>query len=137
MNTGVQDVQNLAWKLAAVLHGQAGDPLLDTYHVERQPLGRTTAEAALENSLSMGRTERQASAKLPRSEFLNEQGLIFGQFYESAAVIGDGTALPHVDDFVTQYVPTARPGSRAPHIWLERDGAKLSTIDLLGRDFWC
>ena len=39
MNTGVQDVQNLAWKLAAVLHGKAGEALLDTYDAERQPLG--------------------------------------------------------------------------------------------------
>jgi hypothetical protein len=41
----------------------------------------------------MGRTARQDSAKLPRSEFLNEQGLIFGATYESAAVIPDGSWL--------------------------------------------
>ena len=40
LNTGVQDVHNLAWKLAAVLQGQADASLLDTYHDERQPLGR-------------------------------------------------------------------------------------------------
>jgi 2-polyprenyl-6-methoxyphenol hydroxylase-like FAD-dependent oxidoreductase len=135
MNTGVQDVHNLAWKLAAVLHGHADERLLDSYHDERQPLGRWTTETSLENSLSMGRTARQANAKLPRSEFLNEQGLIFGASYESAAVVADGTELPAVDDVVTHYVPTARPGSRAPHIWLERDGTRLSTIDLVGRGF--
>jgi hypothetical protein len=59
MNTGVQDVQNLCWKLAAVLKGQAGEKLLDTYHPERQPLGRVITENALENSLSMGRTARR------------------------------------------------------------------------------
>lgn len=31
MNTGVCDAHNLAWKLAAVLQGQAGPGLLDTY----------------------------------------------------------------------------------------------------------
>jgi 2-polyprenyl-6-methoxyphenol hydroxylase-like FAD-dependent oxidoreductase len=135
LNTGVQDVHNLAWKLAAVLHGQADASLLDTYDPERQPLGRTITETSLANSLSMGRTARQNGAKLPRPEFLNEQGLIFGAAYESAAVIPDGTPPPHVDDPVTQYVPSARPGCRAPHVWLERDGTRLSTIDLFGPRF--
>ena len=35
MNGGMKDVANLAWKLAAVLAGQAGDEVLDTYEVER------------------------------------------------------------------------------------------------------
>jgi putative polyketide hydroxylase len=135
LNTGVQDVQNLAWKLAAVLKGHAGEGLLDTYHAERQPLAAITTKASLENSLSMGRTVRQEGAKLPRAEFLNEQGLIFGASYESAAVIPDGTEPPAIDDPVTQYVPSATPGRRAPHVWLERDGQQLSTIDLFGRGF--
>src|ERR1700719_807118 len=39
LNTGVQDVHNLAWKIAAVLRGRADETLLDSYHAERQPLG--------------------------------------------------------------------------------------------------
>ncbi len=116
LNTGVQDVQNLVWKLAAVLDGQAGRPLLDTYETERLPVATITTNASLENSLSMGRTARQDAAKLPRSEFLNEQGLIFGQSYNSSAAIPDGTPPPAVSDPITQYVPSARPGSRAPHV---------------------
>ncbi|HEX3882971.1 MAG TPA: FAD-dependent monooxygenase, partial [Stellaceae bacterium] len=135
MNTGVQDVQNLCWKLAAVLTEQTGPGLLDTYHAERQPLGLVTTRNALENSLSMGRATRQDSAKLPRSEFLNEQGLIFGVSYESAAVIPDGSTPEPVDDPVTQYAPSARPGCRAPHVWLERGGERISTIDLFGGRF--
>jgi putative polyketide hydroxylase len=50
-------------------------------------------------------------------------------------VIPDGSDPTLVDDPVTQYVPTARPGSRAPHVWLERGGEPISTIDLLGRNF--
>jgi hypothetical protein len=134
LNTGVQDVQNLCWKLSAVLKGQAGPALLDTYHAERQPLGLLITQNALENSLSMGRTSRQDSAKLPRTEFLNEQGLIFGASYESSAVIPDGSQPP-VEDRVTQYVPSARPGGRAPHAWLQRGGERISTIDLFGGRF--
>ncbi|MQA08703.1 MAG: 2,4-dichlorophenol 6-monooxygenase [Pseudonocardiaceae bacterium] len=35
-NTGMQDALNLCWKLAMVLHGHAGDDLLDSYHAERK-----------------------------------------------------------------------------------------------------
>lgn len=35
MNSGIQDADNLAWKLARVLGEQASDGLLDTYHTER------------------------------------------------------------------------------------------------------
>jgi 2-polyprenyl-6-methoxyphenol hydroxylase-like FAD-dependent oxidoreductase len=38
MNTGMQDAFNLAWKLAAVLRGDAGDTLLDSYQAERLPV---------------------------------------------------------------------------------------------------
>ncbi|OBK24991.1 FAD-dependent monooxygenase [Mycobacterium asiaticum] len=38
MNTGMQDAYNLAWKLAAVIQGEAGDSLLDSYEAERLPV---------------------------------------------------------------------------------------------------
>jgi 2-polyprenyl-6-methoxyphenol hydroxylase-like FAD-dependent oxidoreductase len=38
MNTGMQDAFNLAWKLAAVIKGEAGDRLLDSYQAERLPV---------------------------------------------------------------------------------------------------
>jgi 2-polyprenyl-6-methoxyphenol hydroxylase-like FAD-dependent oxidoreductase len=41
MNTGMQDVFNLAWKLAAVLRGDAGDTLLDSYEAERLPVAQS------------------------------------------------------------------------------------------------
>jgi 2,4-dichlorophenol 6-monooxygenase len=40
LNTGIQDAHNLAWKLAAVLAGRAPERLLDTYDVERRPVGQ-------------------------------------------------------------------------------------------------
>lgn len=45
LNAGVQDVLNLAWKLAAVLRGETGDALLDTYDAERRPVGVAVGEA--------------------------------------------------------------------------------------------
>jgi putative polyketide hydroxylase len=134
LNTGVQDVHNLAWKIAAVLFGKADDKLLDSYHAERQPLGQIITQNSLANALSMGRTARQSNV-LPRREFLNEQGLIFGACYQSTAVVPDDTPPAAVDDPVTEYVPSARPGSRAPHVRLRRGNEQISTIDLFGAHF--
>lgn len=36
MNTGIGDAINLAWKIASVLHGKAGDELLESYEIERK-----------------------------------------------------------------------------------------------------
>ncbi|MCH4894984.1 NAD(P)-binding protein [Sphingomonas sp. SFZ2018-12] len=44
MNTGLQDAANLAWKLAAVLKGDAGDALLDSYEAERLPVAHHVLE---------------------------------------------------------------------------------------------
>ncbi|MCX4767270.1 FAD-dependent monooxygenase [Streptomyces sp. NBC_01275] len=45
-NTSVQDAYNLAWKLALVLNGQAGEGLLDTYTAERAPVGKQIVDRA-------------------------------------------------------------------------------------------
>lgn len=44
MNTGIADAANLAWKLAAVLHGRAGARILDSYETERQAFARKLVE---------------------------------------------------------------------------------------------
>lgn len=152
MNTGIQDVHNLAWKLAAVLAGQADRSLLDTYEVERRPVGQAVVEQSLRNLAAVERGGGTTAA-VPAAggagtsgmaspgnstrgpQLLSEWGLIFGATYASAAVISDGTAPPTVADPVTEYVPTARPGHRAPHIWLERGGERISTLDLFGTTF--
>jgi 2-polyprenyl-6-methoxyphenol hydroxylase-like FAD-dependent oxidoreductase len=45
-NTGIADVHNLAWKLAAALRGHADDELLDTYQTERRPIAVLAGEQA-------------------------------------------------------------------------------------------
>ncbi len=54
MNTGMQDAFNLAWKLAAVVGGDAGEVLLDSYHAERHPVA--TKMIAMTERLSKGGT---------------------------------------------------------------------------------
>ena len=138
LNTGVQDVQNLCWKLAGVHQGWAGPALLDTYDAERRPFARAITAQALANSAAMGRVAgipQETPGTRARPEFLQEVGMVFGAHYESAAAVSDGTALPEVANAITQHVPSARPGSRAPHAWLEREGIRISTLDLFGGGF--
>ncbi|GAA3748278.1 FAD-dependent monooxygenase [Streptomyces tremellae] len=54
LNTAIQDVHNLAWKLGAVLAGQAGDALLDTYEAERLPTARRNVGWAMRCLLNYG-----------------------------------------------------------------------------------
>jgi putative polyketide hydroxylase len=137
LNTGVQDVHNLCWKLALVARGVAAPALLDSYDDERQPVGRALTEQSLTNAVSMGRLQQRRETASARPEYLNEQGMIFGATYASCAVIADGTAPTPVANPVTDYVPSARPGGRAPHVWLDakEGGERLSTIDLVGKGF--
>jgi putative polyketide hydroxylase len=124
-NTGIQDAQNLAWKLAAVLREEAGSPLLDTYHDERRPVGRLTMEQALARWGSrVGESAEEQSAPL-----LDYAAIAFGYRYRSAAIIG---ALEDERPALMPAELTGQPGTRAPHVWLERNGERLSTIDLFG-----
>jgi len=52
MCSGLRDAANLAWKLAAVIHGKAGDTTLDSYQIERAPNLRATIDMAI----MMGKT---------------------------------------------------------------------------------
>jgi 2-polyprenyl-6-methoxyphenol hydroxylase-like FAD-dependent oxidoreductase len=122
MNTAVQDAHNLAWKLAAVLGSRGAASLLDTYQVERRPV----AERNVALSWAIWKDVRKAGHTL---------GAVLGVRYESAAVIPDDAEPPQVADPVTDFIPSARPGSRAPHHWLVLEGRRLSTIDLFDGRF--
>ena len=79
-----------------------------------------------ETLLEMG---RQISRIMQR-EWLAD-GVHLGYVYDTSPIIcPDGT--PPVPDDPVVYTPSARPGGRAPHVWL-RDGR--STLDLFGRNF--
>ena len=146
MNVGIEDAHNLAWKLASVLKGWAPPTLLATYEEERAPISRLMTEQLARNlgaSLrSMNALGGNAASARPgtqmsphRPEVMREHGLVFGTTYDSAIIVRDGTAPVPVANPVTDYVPNARPGSRAPHVWLECDGERISTLDLFGRGF--
>lgn len=60
-------------------------------------------------------------------------GQDFGITYSSAAVESDGGTPQVPTDPQNDYIPEAIPGHRAPHVWLERDGERISSPDLFGR----
>ena len=146
VNTGIQGMHNAMWKLALLLDGRAGPGLLETYTTERQPVSRWTVAQSLQNHRHVQQIALASLAGVENSmstgdvvtaarRYGNHLGIEFGCAYESTAVVPDGTALPEVADPYSDYVPTARPGSRAPHVWLGRGDEALSTLDLFGPGF--
>jgi putative polyketide hydroxylase len=130
LNTGIQDVHNLAWKLAAVLGGWAGAGLLDTYEVERLPVAHFNTQESLRNGAEVARPGGQ-----PDFSRFQGIGIALGYSYTSSAIVPDGAPAPDVTDPVVDYVPSARPGSLAPHVWLGRDRQRISTLDLFENRF--
>ena len=128
-NTGIHDAHNLAWKLAWVLNGKAGPALLDSYEAERKPVGRFTVDQAYTRYVT--RTAPYLKAKDP-PPYIDDFQIELGYLYASGAVIAEpGAPKGHEDPRES----LGRPGSRAPHRWIERDGRRISTVDLFGEGF--
>ncbi|MCS6763468.1 MAG: FAD-dependent monooxygenase [Candidatus Protistobacter heckmanni] len=144
MNTAITDAADLGWQLASVLAGWGGEALLNIYEVERRPVGvRNTVEVAsnfdkiaalmhlppeLDQAGDKGEALRaEVGQKLHgQKKTWSASGMHLGYYYESSPiVIADGTPPPI--DHPQFYTPTARPGSRGPHVWLEPG---KSTLDL-------
>jgi 2-polyprenyl-6-methoxyphenol hydroxylase-like FAD-dependent oxidoreductase len=129
-NTGVADAHDLAWKLALVLDGAAGAALLNTYDAERRPVAALTVEQAYT------RYVLRVDPSLPREGLappLDDASIELGPVYRSAAVLAPGE-----DDgalLVDPRLPGGRPGARAPHLPVERDGSSASLLDVLGDGF--
>lgn len=145
MNTGLDDVANLAWKLAATAQGWGGPDLLASYDAERRPIAhRNTAAASeiadvingalvpsdIEDTGPSGRAARRAVADIVCAVAAEEFGTVgvqLGVRYDGSPVVAaDGS--PPTPDLRTIYEPTARPGSRLPHFLLH--GAPI--FDQLG-----
>lgn len=153
MNMGIGDAVDLGWKLSAVLGGWGGPDLLDSYEVERRQvhqrvvdeavvnLGASSRKFALEDIEHPGpqgiATRETAAAAIradKRREF-DSLGIVLGSCYDTSPVlVPDGTAAPARTDAST-YVPSARPGCRAPHAWVGEDrGQGASLYDLFLRE---
>ncbi|MGW0826335.1 FAD-dependent oxidoreductase [Streptomyces sp. NPDC002845] len=129
-NTGIQDAHNLAWKLAAVLGGWAGEGLLDSYDAERRPVAEATSARAAARSAEHshpGFAPPPGAGGGPQRGILN---VALGYRYPHGAVVGADPAVPVVPENLGL---TGEPGSRAPHLWVRHRGERISTLDLYER----
>jgi 2-polyprenyl-6-methoxyphenol hydroxylase-like FAD-dependent oxidoreductase len=152
MNTGIGDAVDLGWKLDAVLRGWGGQYLLRSYEAERRPVALRNVNISSQNLGRMLATrDRRPPPQLfeagPQGEAVRREygkwftetmrhewfmnGVHLGYRYDESAIVWpDGTPAPPLESMT--YTQTARPGARAPHVWLP-DGR--STLDLFGRGF--
>jgi putative polyketide hydroxylase len=150
--TGVQDVHNLAWKLAAVVQRKAAPALLHTYNTERQSIGQYNAEQSGTMANQYGLIKKviyrfyRAFMTVMVINFLRLQKLFpktgmrqLGDLmglpdykYSSLAIISNEAP---VVGYVKAGSLNGQPGTRAPHLWVKHQGQKISTLDLLGKDF--
>ncbi|HUZ31248.1 MAG TPA: FAD-dependent monooxygenase [Xanthobacteraceae bacterium] len=129
-NTGVQDAHNLAWKIALVLKGLAGPDLLSTFNTERQPIGELAIQQAYTRYVLRVVPERGKETAQP---IVDDLSMEIGYRYHSRAIAaepGSGAAL-----YENPRQSKAMPGTRAPHVVLQRAGARLSSLDLFGKNF--
>ncbi len=137
MNTGFQDVQNIAWKLAAVLNGHASSNLLKTYETERRPIAE---QNMFVSSLNMRKALKASNPeiecmmpKLPQNIYLETLSNLeneLGYQYRDSTISKIGKKSPIFTK--KNYTPLAKAGYFAPHIWLKKN---LSLYKKLGSYF--
>ena len=168
-NTSVQDSYNLAWKLAAVLKGQAEPSLLGTYSAERAPVAEQIVRRANKSSrefadifealgVTGAKTEEEMRARIEERKAatpegaatraalvkametknyeFNAHGVELGQFYESSAIVSDGTRPPASADPDLYYVMSTSPGAHLPHAWVGDSMTRKAMLDLAPYDQW-
>lgn len=155
MNTGIADAVDLSWKLAALLEGWGGAGLLASYEIERKPVAHRITKFSTGNLQIMQAAKSDATLfeATPAGEATRrrvgtalEQGMK-REWYSMNMHLGyryvDSPICSHDEpeeraqieaEYLegTVYVPSTRPGARAPHAWLV-DGR--STLDLFGRRY--
>jgi 2,4-dichlorophenol 6-monooxygenase len=159
LNTGIQDVHGLAWKLCAVEDGWAPESILATYATERLPTARNNADQSLRNAVklaqvprALGTSQEPTRARMEASlgdpqrrraveeaiadqaEHFDMLGLQLGYAYEEGALVADGSEAPSLRNPVREYAASSRPGARLPHAWLDFGGRRVSSLDLVGSD---
>lgn len=147
-NSGIQDAENLAWKLAAVLRGEADDALLDSYGAERE----YAADENIRNSTrstdfitpksEVSRLFRDAVLDLAKDHAFARRLVNSGRLSVPATLLGSPLNTPDTDAFQGAMVPGA-PAADAPVLdaegraaWLLRllDGRRFAAMVFAGGD---
>lgn len=132
MNTGIQDVHNLAWKIAMVIKGQATDALLDTYYTERVQIAKTNTSWSIANAK---RFEKIFTALIQNDLTTFEEALKDQSHHINNIVLDLGFVYGSEYQLEENYNPLAKVGARAPHCWLLKEGKQISTLDLFAKEF--
>jgi FAD-dependent monooxygenase len=156
MNSGVVDAVDLGWRLAAVIKGYGGEPLLQAYGDERRPMMIRALQRSHRHVLEhvrlgdlyqnllpglIGKSPKaeQRQALEAVKDFITtsgpetlDRGIELDLRYDHSPFIYPDDTPPALWD-VKKYQPSTRPGSRAPHVFL-KDGT-TSTYDLFGREW--
>ena len=138
MATGIEESVNLGWKLAAILRGWGGPQLLDSYEHERRPIAARNVDLSTRSFYAITSIPpwekgndpitytdqwRHNLATYSIPDYLKTQYV-----YENSPIsIPDGKVT--IDSLPTSYVPSARPGSRAPHVWISESQTTLDFYD--------
>lgn len=126
-NTGIVDAHNLAWKIAYVLQGRAPASLLATYDAERRPVGELTSEQAY--SRYVLRVDPALGAEDIQPE-LDDVAIELGPVYASGSIVG--STPTDEPAWQNPREERARLGARLPHLWVDRAGERISTLDVIG-----
>lgn len=132
MNTGIQDVHNLAWKLAMVLKHQADQSLLKTYFTERVQIAKTNIAWSLDNAK---RFETIFTALVKNDLTTFKQALHDQTHHINNILLDLGFVYGFDYQYEKVYKPSARVGGRAPHCWLLKDHKKISILSLYEKQF--
>jgi 2,4-dichlorophenol 6-monooxygenase len=157
LNSGFQDAHNLAWKLCAIEDGWAPPPLLDTYATERLAVARENTQQSHQNALKMvllpqalGTDVEPTTARMKASladperrraveaaveeqaEHFDMLGLQLGYVYGEGALVPEDSPPPPGSP--REFTPTAHPGARLPHAWLDGKEGPQSSLDLISLD---
>jgi 3-(3-hydroxy-phenyl)propionate hydroxylase len=136
-NSGVQDAENLAWKLAAVLAGEGGPHLIDSYDIERcqaadENIGHSTrsTDFIAPHSPAERRLRDAVLDLAPKAEFARR--MVNSGRLSTASIHDSPLSTP--DE--TPFAGSARLGGPAPDAPIcQADGAEGHLLDALGRGF--
>ncbi|KAH6997373.1 FAD binding domain-containing protein [Ilyonectria destructans] len=131
-NTGIADAHNIAWKLAYILSGKASHSLLESYNSERQPIDEFTVLQAY------SRFQNRVVVQKPPAPEAPDVAIELGYRYPQGAFLPEEHYKVPKQIYDDPAQPTAVPGSRFPHVFLEETaspGKCISTIDLVKRNF--
>jgi 2-polyprenyl-6-methoxyphenol hydroxylase-like FAD-dependent oxidoreductase len=128
-NAAVQDGYYLAWKLAAVLKGEAGEALLDSYDAERRPYTEAVCTWQVANLAERRRMGLAETVGAP----MDHATMMFGYLCKSNAVISEANGESCMFEHPAE--ASGRPGTRVPYVRMSGPDGAVCPRELLGPHF--